>query len=434
MTYFIKSTICLVVLYGFYHLILRHQKILLFNRFYLIISLLFSLIIPLIVIPIKSNITIYGQLEKFTLSTTQLVQGKTITESIVPSITYLNVLMALFLVISIILMTRFVLNIVNIMQKIQKGKKVNNQKTSFILIQEKTLPYSFFKYIFVNQSDFEKGEIEKELLLHEEAHCLQYHSIDMVFIELINIFLWFNPVIWLYRKSIQLNHEFYADSRVLMERDPFCYQQVLLNVILRNNSNFLVSNFKYSFIKNRIIMMTKSNPGHSAFLRKLSSFLLFFIMALTLTFSQEITKVDLSKKYDNEWWFPLLQKHNIDLKKYTFMGNYKPISGDSIGYTALELGYNAIIDKKTLTLKDPIFIIKENEDVYNFIVAKFASHNLVTNEYKWGDGKLDEYKFKSIDLKPTQSFSFDTLLIDSKTHKALIKNVKGVVDLKNNHK
>ena len=152
------------------------------------------------------------------------------------------------------------------------------------------MPYSFFRFIFVNQSDFENGKIEKELLMHEEAHCLQYHSVDIIIIELLNVFLWFNPVIWLFRKSILLNHEYYADNKVLTYKDPIDYQQLLLNILLRNNSNYLVSNFKYSLIKSRINMMTKSNPLHNSILRKFSAISLFLIMAITLTFSQEIIK------------------------------------------------------------------------------------------------------------------------------------------------
>ena len=52
----------------------------------------------------------------------------------------------------------------------------------------------------------------------------------------------------------------------------------------------MVSNFKYSLIKNRLIMMTKRNPLHNAILRKISAISLFLIMAITLTFSQKVNK------------------------------------------------------------------------------------------------------------------------------------------------
>ena len=287
LTFFIKSTVCLTVFYGFYHFILRNQKILLFNRFYLILSLALSLIIPFIVIPVRSNFTFNNSIEKLDISTEQLFNTNPITKITSSPPTFQNILTTVFILVSILLIARFVLNIFKILRKILISKKVNNHKTSIVLIQEKTLPYSFFKYIFVNQSDFENCKIEPELLLHEEAHCEQYHSLDILFIEILNIFLWFNPAIWLFRKEILLNHEYYADCKVLKEIDAIDYQQVLLNILLRNNSYYLVSNFKYSLIKNRIIMMTKSNPASNAILRKSISIIVFLLLGLALTFSKE---------------------------------------------------------------------------------------------------------------------------------------------------
>lgn len=165
-------------------------------------------------------------------------------------------------------------------------------------------------------------------------------------------------------------------------------------------------------------MMTKENPGKFVFLRKLSSVLLFFMMTATLTFSQDtltINKPEPSGNFENEWWFPLLRKHNIDLKHYTYFGNYKPGQGDSTGQTALELGCNASINKKLFTLKEPVFIIRENDDTYTLITAEFASLDMANSRKIWIKGKIEGFKFKTMDLNPTQSLTYDTLSMDSKT-------------------
>jgi len=117
-TFLIKSTACLILLYGFYHIFLRHQKILLFNRFYLIFSLVFSMVIPQIIIPIESNFPINATLERFTLNTGQLIQGDAIIENSAPIFTIKNVLTALFIIFSSILLFRFALNIFRISRKI----------------------------------------------------------------------------------------------------------------------------------------------------------------------------------------------------------------------------------------------------------------------------------------------------------------------------
>jgi bla regulator protein blaR1 len=285
--FFIKSTVCLFVLYGFYHFFLRNQKVLLFNRFYLVFSLFFSIITSLIVIPVKSNYALNTSIDKFTTTTGYFIKGNAIIENTSSLFTFQNILFSFYVVITSILLIRFALNIFKLLSKINKNKKVYYQQTLLVLIKERSLPYSFFKYIFVNRSDYENGKIEKELLMHEEAHCLQYHSIDIIIIELMNVFLWFNPAIWLIKKEILLNHEFLADSTVLSTFELDDYQNTLLNIVLRNNSTCLASNFNYSLTKKRLIMMNKETKKDWAILRKITIIPLFLILVVTLAFSQE---------------------------------------------------------------------------------------------------------------------------------------------------
>ncbi len=286
-TFFIKSTICLFVLYGFYQFFLRNQKVLLFNRFYLVFSLFFSMITSLIVIPVKSNYSLNNSIDKFTTTTGYFIKGNAIIENTYSLFTFQNILFSIYVVITSILLMRFALNIFKLLSKINKNKKVDYQKTSLVLIKERSLPYSFFKYVFVNRADYENGKIEKELLMHEEAHCLQYHSFDIIIIELMKLFLWFNPAIWLIKKAILLNHEFLADNTVLSTFELDDYQNTLLNLVLRNNSVCLASNFNYSLTKKRLIMMNMKTKKDWAILRKIIIIPLFLILVVTLAFSQE---------------------------------------------------------------------------------------------------------------------------------------------------
>jgi beta-lactamase regulating signal transducer with metallopeptidase domain len=360
--------------------------------------LVFSVIIPQISIPVKSNLPINNSIDRFTSITGQLIQGETKIENSAPVFNIQNILTAVFIIISLILLIRFVLNIFRISRKILKSKKADYSKTSLVFVQESILPYSFFRYIFVNQSDFENGKIEKELLIHEEAHCLQYHSFDIILIELLNVFFWFNPVIWLFRKSILLNHEYYADNKVLVYRDPNDYQQLLLNILLRNNSNYLVSNFKYSLIKSRINMMTKPNPLHNSILRKFSAISLFLIMAITLTFSQEIKKQEIKKidngmNLENEWWTPILKKHNIVPSGFNNFEN------------VFEMGTSNSINGRIVTLENAIFIINYS-DKYTIIKTPLAIHDLDKNIIH-GDKEvtIDIYEYKSEDRIPLHASS-----------------------------
>jgi hypothetical protein len=245
------------------------------------------MITSLIIIPVKFNSALINSFDKFTATTGYFIKGTAIIENTYSLFTFQNILFSFYIIITSILLIRFALNIFKLLSKIYKNKKVDYQKTSLVLIKERSLPYSFFKYVFVNRSDYENGKIEKELLMHEEAHCLQYHSIDIIIIELMNVFLWFNPAIWLIKKAILLNHEFLADNTVLSAFELGDYQNTLLNIVLRNNSTSLASNFNYSLTKKRLIMMNKETKKDWAILRKITIIPLFLILVVTLACSKE---------------------------------------------------------------------------------------------------------------------------------------------------
>ena len=378
----------------------------------------FSMIIPLIVIPVKSNFPLNSSLDKLTITTGQILQGQTTIENSASVLSLQNILTTLFIIISCILLTRFTLNIFRLIVKIVKSHKVPYHKTSLVLIDEKTLPYSFFKYVFVNRSDFEEGKIEKELLMHEEVHCSQYHSIDIIVIELLNVFLWFNPATWLFKKAILLNHEYFADNEVIVGNDLIEYQQLLVNIILRNNANYLVNNFKFSSIKSRLKMMTKSNPLHNAFLRKISAISLFLIVAITMTFSQEIKKSDFDMNYKKAWWYPILKKHNMEPRAFN---TFDPV---------FEMGTTNSINGRIVTLENAVFLINLDKSEYIIIKSPLAYHDLDKSTIKAEDGILEKYHSKSKDTHPFETYSFNSLSYQIKGGKFKADNVQVTTDIK----
>lgn len=416
MIYFIESTFCMGLLYGFYHFFLRNQKILLFNRFFLIFSLIFSFVVPLIDIPIYSTLPLNITFNTVALNTVHFIQGESISGKNALQITYQTILIALFISISSFLFIRFVLNIFRIIQKICKSKKINYHKISLVLTEEKVIPHSFLRYVFINKADFENSRIEKELLLHEEAHCMQYHSIDIILIQFLNIFFWFNPIIWLYKKSILLNHEYYADDKALMGKELTNYQQILLSILIRGNSNSLVSGFKNSFIKNRLDMMTKSYPLHKAILRKFSAITLFLLMLTTLTCTKEPPKVNSNFNFENEWWSSILKKHDVIPGGFN---NFEKV---------FEMGSTNSINNRIVTLENAFFLLKPVGDKYTIIRSPIAYHDLDKNIIEAEEGIMESYSLKSKDIKPLSAFSFAYLKYQLDDNKVLARNIEGKVN------
>ncbi len=56
-TYIFKSSLSLIILFGLYWFLLRKEKLFVFNRFFLVASVVFSLIVPFISIPVNLRVT-----------------------------------------------------------------------------------------------------------------------------------------------------------------------------------------------------------------------------------------------------------------------------------------------------------------------------------------------------------------------------------------
>ncbi|HLP75151.1 MAG TPA: hypothetical protein VK155_19775 [Bacteroidales bacterium] len=172
-------------------------------------------------------------------------------------------------------------------------------------------------------------------------------------------------------------------------------------------------------------METKKALVH-IFGTKILAVILLFFAGSALTSGQKKMSFLTDSKYETEWWFPLIKKHNIDPNQFTFGGNLKPDASEPDEYTALELGGAAFINNKVVTINDAAFFIKEQGDTYNLITAKSASHDLVDGKIRFESGKIEEYKFKSSELSPVRSSSFTRLQMDPATKEVVIVAVSPI--------
>jgi hypothetical protein len=236
---------------------------------------------------------------------------------------------------------------------------------------------------------------------------MQYHSVDIIVIQLLNIFFWFNPLIWLFKKSILLNHEYYADDKALKDKELTNYQNILLRILLHSNSNILVSGFKNSFIKNRLDMMTKNYPMNNAILRKLSAISLITILAITLSCSKETPKTGNTLNFENEWWSPILEKHDLTPSGFN---NFEKV---------FEMGTTNSITNRIVTLENALFLLKPEGDEYTIIRSPKAFHDLDKNIIEAEEGTMESYSLKSKDANPLRTFSFAYLKYQVDNRKVL---------------
>ena len=151
-------------------------------------------------------------------------------------------------------------------------------------IEEDISPFSFFRYLFINQHRLSEDELQK-VLEHERSHISQRHSLDHLFAHALAVFQWFNPVAWQIRNALKTTHEYIADRQVL-DRGfaPADYQSLLLKQVIGYHSVELVNNFNLKPIKKRIAMMTKIRSGRPARLKAV--LVIPFAIVLFLLFAE----------------------------------------------------------------------------------------------------------------------------------------------------
>ena len=271
-TYIYKMIALSAIFILLYFVFLEKEKNHHFKRFYLLISALFSVLVPLLSIPYGS-IDVVERINQNNTEIMSLPETKLVESSI---FTTENILWAIYIVGFSLLFLKFSWGIFKLIKEIKFSEKIKQDHYQFILKQNKFTPYSFWNAIFLNKSDFLEGKIDYKIILHEKAHVNQKHSIDVIFIEIMLCVFWFNPAFYFYRKAIVTNHEFLADEAVLSQnKDIISYQKLILDELISEKILF-THPFNLHNTKKRIVMMTNKLTK----IAKMKSYLTLPISAL----------------------------------------------------------------------------------------------------------------------------------------------------------
>jgi TonB family protein len=154
-------------------------------------------------------------------------------------------------------------------------------------------PFSYFKRIFIPSKRIDESSFDS-IVAHERSHLRQGHYIDLFIVEITTVIQWFNPIIWLYEKSIKEIHEYLADETVLNSgNNKGKYQALLVNQAIGGPVFILTNQFNQSLAKKRIMMMKKMKSSRTAQLKAL--FIVPLIVALLMAFNgQQLTSQSLS--------------------------------------------------------------------------------------------------------------------------------------------
>jgi bla regulator protein BlaR1 len=356
----LKFIICSGILLLVYHLLLKNKAIYRFNRFFLLASVVFSLLVPFITInvnhdfipiaaPVNEKVVVLLDNAIPATAKREVLTNKGQPDDSSTIYTYLIMLSAYCLITGLLLF-RFAKNIYHISQIAKRNTNIKYKQGHIVLIKQQLIPHTFFNRIFLNEEDYYRDKITSQVYEHELAHARQWHSADVVFIELVQVFCWFNPFVPFYKKAVQLNHEFLADEAVLQDdADVTSYQYQLLNSAGSLKGLSVASQFNYSLTKKRLIMMTRKTSTLSAVLSKAA---IFTVMAAAFILFCNAVNIALPKQVAN------LKKVLTNVVQDTTRSNNFPrmVATKYPAYPYSEEGvseqlmseYNTLVQKQTL--------------------------------------------------------------------------------------
>jgi len=287
--YLLEVSVVTILLYLCYVLFFSKDTFYLRNRIFLIGLLLLSIIIPLQnvfnISATESSVETTNSIKNIILSGSSL--EATISEKIT-SFDLNSILTWLYFLITGLFLLRIISSVAHTFMIIRKGIIQNTKFPKVVLSEMEHPPFSFFPYIVIPKKTYESGDY-LEILDHETAHIKQGHTFDLLFSELLIAFLWFNPVMWLIKRSIILNHEYLADNFSLQSScNVKEYQYKLLNIPTSLMNVPLAHNFS-SLIKNRIVMINKKPTRNYATLKSLIILPVVAILFVMFSFKPENT-------------------------------------------------------------------------------------------------------------------------------------------------
>ncbi|MCC1483097.1 T9SS type B sorting domain-containing protein [Winogradskyella immobilis] len=288
--YILKLTAILIIFWLIYVFVLEREQMHTFKRFYLITSILAAIIIPLLRLTEYVYVAPIDDSFEFSSYTLPLIQETIIEET--PFFTLDRILWTIYIIGVVIFGLRFLKNLGTLFFTIRQNEKIKQWSFTYVLLKKAINPHTFFNYIFFNKSTFENKSLPKAVILHEETHAKQKHSIDVLFIELFQVIFWFHPLAYLYKKNIKLNHEFLADQAVLNKGiEATNYQNILLTFSSQNENYQLANAINYSSIKKRFTVMKTTTSKTKTWITSLLVLPLLAVLFYSFS-SREIIEIE----------------------------------------------------------------------------------------------------------------------------------------------
>ena len=279
LTYLVQVILISGLMYLFYVIVLKNLTYFKLNRFYLLLTMLFSVVIPMIKIPVNNPVS--------GISSAIMIDEIVVTSSGQQTLTVANnspdIITIIYFVISAILLLRIIYGVLSIMRIKSKSERVVISDHRIFVSKSELSPFSIFNNVFVNEKELSVNDSINQILAHEKTHISQYHSLDIIFSEIVCVVLWVNPFFWLIKYNLKSTHEYLADEKVMEQGfEPAGYFMLLFSNVVGIRIG-LANNLNQSLTLKRMKMMKKERSPRWMRLAYLLS--LPFVATIVFAFS-----------------------------------------------------------------------------------------------------------------------------------------------------
>ncbi len=314
--YLLKVILCSGVLYSYYWLALRNRIFHQWNRYYLLATLVISIMLPLVRIPVQVD-PVQSQANAVTVLHLVTTGDAFIEQSIgsaqLSFFVWEDLLALAYGLVCLVFLWGLVRGLVAIRRLVVQNPIVPFDRFLLVDTAEEKAPFSFLHYVFWRREIPIDSETGQQILRHEIAHVREQHSIDKVLLQFVLSLFWINPFFWLIRKEMGMIHEFIADRQSVAEGDTAAFAAMILQSAYPGRSFGLSNPFFHSPIQRRLHMLRKTRNTKVSYATRLLALPLLGMLGVAFTVrtipqdqeflastSQQNRSVTLSNAYENK--------------------------------------------------------------------------------------------------------------------------------------
>ena len=266
--YELKVAVILAAFYLCFKCFLSQEKLHRVNRIVLISTAILSFVLPLCVITIHKTVTVPAIVGTDLAASSEIQANASALPATVSHFSLELLAIIIYLAGVFAVLTSIIVGVVRVKRLIGNSEKKQMEGCDVMVCDKSVPPFSWMNWIVMSRDDYDSGN--RHILEHEKAHIRLGHSKDVLLVDILSAFQWFNPAMWLLKKDLRAIHEFEADDAVLRNgADIKEYQYSLIRKAVSASGYSITNSFNHSILKNRITMMSKSNASKMKGLRVL---------------------------------------------------------------------------------------------------------------------------------------------------------------------